>query len=84
MLSAGLGAGRQRCASSSNPLRLEPFELRFLAQRRAPERWVINLSKNDSVLLASQEYYTTPNVEDRLFIPDEYIPLFEASGWKRI
>jgi endonuclease YncB( thermonuclease family) len=68
---------------SQDPLRLEAFELRFLAQRRAPERWVIDLSKNDNVLLDPQEYYTIPNVEDRLFIPDEFVPLFEEAGWQR-
>jgi endonuclease YncB( thermonuclease family) len=68
---------------SNNSLQLEPFELRFLAQRRTPERWVIDLSKNDNILLAPQEYYTIPNLEDRLFIPDEYLPLFEEIGWQR-
>lgn len=65
-----------------NPLRLQAFELRFLAQRRAPNRWVIDLSKNDDVLIEPQEYFTVPNVEDRLFVPEEYLPLFVEAGWR--
>jgi hypothetical protein len=44
---------------------------------------VIDLSKNDDVLIKPQEYYTIPNVEDRLFIPEEYVPLFVEAGWKK-
>jgi len=66
-----------------NPLRLEPFELRFLARRTPPDRWVIDLSKNDNVLIKPQEYYTISNVEDRLFVPEEYVPLFVERGWQR-
>jgi hypothetical protein len=32
--------------SSSDPLRIHAFELRFLAQHRARDRWVINLGEN--------------------------------------
>ena len=67
----------------NDPLRLQPFELRFLAQRRAPNRWVIDLSKNDDVLINPQEYYKVPNTEDRLFIPDEDLPLFVEKGWRK-
>jgi len=66
-----------------DPLRLEPFEVRFLARRCPPNRWVIDLSQNDDVLIKPQEYFTIPNVEDRLFIPEEYVPLFVEAGWKR-
>lgn len=68
---------------ANDPLKLQAFELRFLAQRRAPNRWLIDLSKNDDVLIHPQEYYTVPHVEDRLFIPEEYLPLFEEVGWRR-
>ncbi len=68
---------------AQNPLKLEPFEIRFLARRSPPGRWVIDLSKNDDVLIKPQEYHTIPNVEDRLFIPEEYVPLFVEAGWKR-
>jgi endonuclease YncB( thermonuclease family) len=64
------------------PLRLLPFELRFLAQRRAPDRWVIDLDSTSDVLIHPQRYYTIPKPENRLFIPSEYKPLFEAAGWK--
>lgn len=66
-----------------SPLRLQPFEVRFLARRQPPARWVINLSKNNKILVKPQEYYTIPNVEDRLFIPQEYVPLFVEAGWQR-
>jgi endonuclease YncB( thermonuclease family) len=66
-----------------DPLRLQPFELRFLADRRLPERWVIDLSKNDDRLIPPQQYHTVPNIEDRLFIPSDYLPLFVEAGWKK-
>jgi hypothetical protein len=66
-----------------DPLKLEPFELRFLAQRYPPGRWVIDLSRNDDTLISPQNYYTIPNSEDRLYIPEEYVPLFVEKGWKR-
>lgn len=66
-----------------NPLKLQPFELRFLAQRRAPDRWVIDLSKNNDMLIKPENYFTVQNVEDRLYIPREYVPLFVEAGWKR-
>ena len=68
---------------ADNPLRLYPFELRFLAQRRAPNRWVIDLSQSDNHLVPPQEYYTIPNPEDRLYIPEEYLLLFKKKGWKK-
>lgn len=66
-----------------DPLRLLPFDVGFLSRRRPPDRWVIDLSKNDDVLIKPQNYYTVPNVEDRLFLPEEYVPLFVEAGWKR-
>lgn len=68
---------------AKDPLILEGFELRLLSGRRAPERWVIDLSKSDNVLVQPQRYFTIPNCEDRLFIPPEYVPLFVAAGWKK-
>ena len=67
----------------SDPLRLLPFEVRFLARRRPPDRWIIDLGKDDVVLIKPQKYYTVSNIEDRLFIPEEYVPLFVEAGWKR-
>lgn len=69
--------------AANNPLRLEPFEVRFLARRRPPNRWVIDLSRNDNILIQPQAYYTIPHTEDRLFIPEEYVPLFVKAGWQQ-
>ncbi len=69
--------------SSEDLLQLEPFEVRFLADQRRPTRWVIDLKKNDDVLIKPQKYYTIKNQEDRLYIPEEYILLFVEKGWKR-
>ena len=69
--------------ASSTPLRIHAFELRFLAQRRAPDRWVIDLGANDATLLKPQNYHLVAQVEDRLFIPEDYVTLFEQAGWQR-
>jgi hypothetical protein len=68
---------------AQNPLQLQPFEVRFLARRRPPNRWVIDLSKNEDLLFQPQDYCTVPHIEDRLFIPEEYVPLFVEAGWQR-
>ncbi|MEJ5201797.1 MAG: hypothetical protein WHV66_06140 [Anaerolineales bacterium] len=67
----------------AEPLKLLPFELRFLARRQPPDRWVIDLGKQDDVLIRPENYYTIQNIEDRLFIPQEYIPLFVEQGWRK-
>jgi endonuclease YncB( thermonuclease family) len=64
-------------------LRLQPFEVRFLARRKPPDRWLANLSKDDAVLIPPEEYFTVPYPEDRLFVPTEYLPLFEEAGWTK-
>ncbi len=69
--------------SRADPLQLEPFELRFLAGRRAPSRWVIDLSSDSDALLPPQRYVDIARPEDRLFVPAEYVPLFEQRGWRR-
>lgn len=66
-----------------DPLRLLPFEIRFLAGRKPPPRWVIDLSKDDDALIPPQQYPSVANPEDRLFIPEEYVPLFVEAGWRR-
>ena len=76
-------ANGQGVFDANDPLRIHAFELRFLAQRRAPDRWVIDLGSNAPTLLKPQNYYTVANVEDRLFVPADYLPLFEQSGWQR-
>jgi hypothetical protein len=67
----------------SKPLQLLAFELRFLAGRRAPDRWVIDLSapEDDPHLVPADRYYEVPRLEDRMFIPAEYVPLFKSKGW---
>jgi endonuclease YncB( thermonuclease family) len=67
----------------ADPLRLEPFELRFLAGRRAPTRWVVDLSSDGDVLLPPQRYFEIMRPEDRLYVPAEYVPLFVERGWRR-
>jgi endonuclease YncB( thermonuclease family) len=66
-----------------DPLQLEPFEIRFLAGQRPPVRWVIDLNRNDDILINPQQYYTIKHQEDRLYIPEEYVPLFVEKGWRR-
>jgi len=67
---------------AADPLRLLPFELRFLARRSPPERWVIDLGRNDDTLIPPQGYFQVANPEDRLFVP-EYVALFVEKGWRR-
>ncbi|MBL7775788.1 MAG: hypothetical protein JNK89_07270 [Saprospiraceae bacterium] len=74
---AGLGV-----FDPQDPLRLAPFELRFLSRKALPKRYVLDLSQPGSKRLLDPElYYTIPNPEDRLFIPAEYQLLFQATGW---
>jgi hypothetical protein len=68
---------------AADPLRLQPFEVRFLARRQPPDRWVIDLGKSDDLLIRPQNYYRISKVEDRLYIPPEFVPLFVETGWKR-
>lgn len=69
--------------NKNDPLKLQGFELRFLAQRRLPNRWIIDLSKDDNILIKPQEYYLITNLEDRFYVPYRYVSLFVESGWKR-
>jgi hypothetical protein len=66
----------------TNPLRFEAFEVRYLGRRELPSRSIIDLSRNDDVILRPQSYFRIPNPEDRLFIPPEFVPLFVARGWR--
>jgi len=65
-----------------NPLALLPFELRYLARRHPPHRYVLDLSKDEPVLLKPTDYYTIPNMEDRLFIDSHFVPLFVDKGYR--
>ena len=73
----GLGA-----FDPADPLRFEAFEVRFLGRGEVPIRAVIDLSRDDTVILRPQSYFKIPNPEDRLFIPGEFVPLFAAKGWR--
>lgn len=66
-----------------DPLRLQAFELRFLARRQPPDRWLVDLSSDADVLLPPQAYPEISLPEDRLFIPAECVPLWGERGWKR-
>jgi hypothetical protein len=68
--------------AAADPLRFEAFEVRYLGRGEAPNRAVIDLSRNDDVILRPANYFTIQNPEDRLFVPPEFIPLFAARGWK--
>jgi hypothetical protein len=65
-----------------NPLLFEAFEIRYLGRREPPSRAVIDLSRDDDVILRPQSYFHIPNPEDRLFIPPAFIPLFVSRGWR--
>ena len=67
--------------SHNDRLRLLPFELRFISRRKPPDRWVLDLSSTDGVLLQPQSYYKVPHLEDRLFVPPEFVALFTLVGW---
>lgn len=74
---AGLGI-----FNPANPLRVMPFELRFLSRKKGPDRYVIDLSdEGTNILLKPENYYTVENAEDRLHIPPDYLPIFLAFGW---
>lgn len=65
----------------TNHIKLMPFELRYIARKKAPDRFLIDLSDVGNNKLLHPEQYFTVNPEDRLFIPAEYIPIFESFGW---
>jgi endonuclease YncB( thermonuclease family) len=68
---------------SAGPLMLFPFELRYLARRSAPDRYVLDLSEKKPKLIESTKYYKVENIEDRLFIPEEYVQLFIERGFQK-
>ncbi|MFK7820608.1 MAG: hypothetical protein AB8G99_17945 [Planctomycetaceae bacterium] len=81
-----VGKARERhlgLFDATDPALLEPFELRAIARRTLPSRCLIDLSKNDDVLIHPHNYYTVPHPEDRLFIPRHFVPLFVEQGWKK-
>jgi hypothetical protein len=75
-------AGHLGIFDELNPLRLQAFEIRYLGRRLPPNRAVIDMSRDDDLILRPQSYFKIPNPEDRLFIPPAYVPLFAARGWR--
>lgn len=75
-------AGGLGVFDAADPLQFEAFEIRYLGRREIPTRAVIDLSKNDKVLLRPQSYFKIQHPEDRLFVPSEFVPLFAAKGWQ--
>jgi hypothetical protein len=75
-------------------LRLLPFELRYLARtttyslnpsRPGPDRWVIDIAAGTGKLpLPPHRYIEILNVEDRLFVNEEHVPLFVKHGWQKL
>jgi hypothetical protein len=64
---------------------LLPYELRFIARldSKGPERYVIDLGNSGgNRILKPEKYYTIAKLEDRLFIPKEFVPLFTQNGWQ--
>lgn len=71
----------------ADPLAVLPYELRFIARlgSTGPDRCVIDLGKPGShCILPPERYFEISRVEDRLFIPREFVPLFELNGWQRL
>ena len=64
------------------PLILDAFELRYLSRQKAPYRWFIDLDAEDSILHHPCEYFRFLP-EDRLFIPEHFVPLFASRGWMK-
>lgn len=68
--------------TGENSLKLLPFELRFLQRRERLNRYVMDLSNPEPVVYPPQDYHLIANEEDRLFIPEEYVFIFEKRGYK--
>jgi hypothetical protein len=67
------------------PLTLLPFELRYLAGRRAPDRYLLDLSlagtSSAGIILRPTAYHNVQNLEDRLFIDQDDLCLFLNRGY---
>jgi hypothetical protein len=68
--------------TGDNALKLLPFELRILERREKPFRYVVDLSNPEPIIIPPEDYFLIRNVEDRFFIPEEYLPIFEKRGYK--
>jgi hypothetical protein len=65
-----------------NPLKLLACELCYLLRRQPPDRYIINLSSDRPKILKPTQYRTIQNMEDRLLVPEEYVPLFVKAGYE--
>ncbi|HSA75300.1 MAG TPA: hypothetical protein VLE21_03850 [Candidatus Nitrosocosmicus sp.] len=70
--------------TGEDSLKLLPFELRFLQRRQRLNKYVMDLSNPEPIIYPPQDYYFITKEEDRFFIPEEYIPIFEKRGYKVI
>jgi hypothetical protein len=68
----------------AKPLKLQPFELRYLQRRGPPDRYVMNLSSKEPKIYPSRKYYEIPLEEDRFYIPYDYVLLFKCRGYNVI
>ncbi|PPD16651.1 MAG: hypothetical protein CTY25_01560 [Methylobacterium sp.] len=70
--------------AAADSLRLLAFEIRMLGDRKLPSRWVIDLAAadDDPTLYPPEAYPLIAHPENRLFIPEEYVPLFAENGWR--
>jgi hypothetical protein len=72
-------------AANGRGLILLPYELRFIARfgSKGPDRFVIDLGNPGSnTILRPESYFAIANVEDRLFVAKEFVPLFTLNGWQ--
>jgi hypothetical protein len=53
-----------------------------LERREKPFRYVVDISNPEPIIIPPEDYYLIRNVEDRFFIPEEYLPIFEKRGYK--
>lgn len=71
--------------SPTDGLIVLPYELRYIARldSAGPDRYVIDLGKPGGTrMLKPDRYVSIKNVEDRLFVPREFVPLFAMNGWQ--
>jgi hypothetical protein len=54
---ARANGGANTVFDPNNPLRFEAFEVRYLGRRDVPNRAVIDMSRNDNVILQPQHYF---------------------------
>jgi hypothetical protein len=83
LVAAARDEGNGKGIFGSDPLRLQPFELRFSAGKRAPDRLVIDVLSDSGVRLEPTDYPTIEYLENLLYVPAEYVPLFKNNGWQR-